>query len=164
MPPITCHILDSTIGKPASNVLCCLYKVDIIEPNETNGNLQEGELLFKDNARLIAMARTNNDGRVQNWNFNPKDNQEWLNENVGEIVFDKSSGIKWNSVKDGNYKIRFFVKEYFNRQKPGNSGDVSEINGFYSFVDINFMIKDPSQHYHIPLLLTNFGYTTYRGS
>jgi 2-oxo-4-hydroxy-4-carboxy-5-ureidoimidazoline decarboxylase len=36
--------------------------------------------------------------------------------------------------------------------------------GFYDVIPIRFRIDDPSQHYHIPLLLAPFGYSTYRGS
>jgi 5-hydroxyisourate hydrolase len=35
---------------------------------------------------------------------------------------------------------------------------------FYDLIPIRFRINDPSEHYHVPLLLAPFGYTTYRGS
>lgn len=38
------------------------------------------------------------------------------------------------------------------------------VNGFYPVVEIVFQVRDPSQHYHVPLLLSPFGYSTYRGS
>jgi 5-hydroxyisourate hydrolase len=38
------------------------------------------------------------------------------------------------------------------------------VNGFYPLVEIVFQVRDPSQHYHVPLLLSPFGYSTYRGS
>lgn len=37
-------------------------------------------------------------------------------------------------------------------------------NGFFPEASIVFRIEDPSQHYHVPLLLSPFGYSTYRGS
>jgi len=37
-------------------------------------------------------------------------------------------------------------------------------NSFYPLIDISFRVADPSVHYHVPLLLSPFGYTTYRGS
>ena len=37
-------------------------------------------------------------------------------------------------------------------------------NGFFPEVAIVFKVDDPSQHYHVPLLLSPFGYSTYRGS
>ena len=36
--------------------------------------------------------------------------------------------------------------------------------GFYPEVIITFRIDSPEQHYHVPLLLSPFGYSTYRGS
>ena len=38
------------------------------------------------------------------------------------------------------------------------------IDGFYPFAEIAFRVTDPTQHYHVPLLLNPFGYSTYRGS
>ena len=36
--------------------------------------------------------------------------------------------------------------------------------GFYDLVPIRFRVTDPAAHYHIPLLLSPYGYSTYRGS
>ena len=38
------------------------------------------------------------------------------------------------------------------------------VEGFYPEASIVFEVKDVSQHYHIPLLISPFGYSTYRGS
>lgn len=38
------------------------------------------------------------------------------------------------------------------------------IEGFYPEVSVVFEIRDPAQHYHVPLLLNPYGYSTYRGS
>lgn len=35
---------------------------------------------------------------------------------------------------------------------------------FYPVVEVSFVISDPAQHYHVPLLLSPFAYSTYRGS
>jgi len=37
-------------------------------------------------------------------------------------------------------------------------------DGFFPEVAISFRVVDPAQHYHVPLLLSPFGYSTYRGS
>uniref|UniRef100_A0A7S0G3L5 5-hydroxyisourate hydrolase n=1 Tax=Rhodosorus marinus TaxID=101924 RepID=A0A7S0G3L5_9RHOD len=55
----------------------------------------------------------------------------------------------------GTYKIRFEVADFF--AKSGSSC-------FYPYVEIVFNILDATQHYHVPLLISPFGYTTYRGS
>lgn len=57
-------------------------------------------------------------------------------------------------LKKGNYKIRFETKDYFDKEGVAT---------FYPFVDIVFTIAS-HEHYHIPLLLNPFGYSTYRGS
>lgn len=53
------------------------------------------------------------------------------------------------------YKLRFEVAPYLAEQTTA---------GLYPYVEIVFTVADPSQHYHIPLLLAANGYTTYRGS
>lgn len=58
------------------------------------------------------------------------------------------------SLVTGNYKMKFETKEYFTK---------NNIQTFYPFVEIVFEINT-SEHYHIPLLLNPFGYSTYRGS
>jgi 5-hydroxyisourate hydrolase len=59
------------------------------------------------------------------------------------------------SLQPGNYKIRFNTGAYFSAHN---------IQGFYPEVSIVFTIRDAAQHYHVPLLLSPFGYSTYRGS
>ncbi|TNM91174.1 5-hydroxyisourate hydrolase [Takifugu rubripes] len=53
------------------------------------------------------------------------------------------------------YKIHFETAKYWER--------IGE-TGFYPYVEIVFTINDPGQKYHIPLLLSPFSYSTYRGS
>ena len=57
-------------------------------------------------------------------------------------------------LQAGIYKFKFETKEYFEKQA---------IQTFYPFVEITFTITG-SEHYHVPLLLNPFGYSTYRGS
>jgi 5-hydroxyisourate hydrolase / 2-oxo-4-hydroxy-4-carboxy-5-ureidoimidazoline decarboxylase len=54
----------------------------------------------------------------------------------------------------GNYKLVFDTGNYFAAQK---------IKGFYPEVEIQFIVFDDA-HYHVPLLINPFGYSTYRGS
>ncbi len=54
----------------------------------------------------------------------------------------------------GPYKLKFDLEAYFER-----FGE----RAFYPFVEIVFMVTG-KEHYHIPLLLNPYGYTTYRGS
>ena len=41
---------------------------------------------------------------------------------------------------------------------------IKEVDLFFDNISISFQINDPKQHYHVPLLLSKFGYSTYRGS
>ncbi len=54
----------------------------------------------------------------------------------------------------GVYRLTFLIAEYFQRE-----GSTS----FYPFVEIVFDLTT-REHYHVPLLLNPFGYSTYRGS
>jgi 5-hydroxyisourate hydrolase len=58
-------------------------------------------------------------------------------------------------LEAGTYELRFRVGEYL-RQTTTPS--------FYDEIPIRFKIHDPSANYHVPLLLTPWGYSTYRGS
>lgn len=55
----------------------------------------------------------------------------------------------------GRYRMRFETSTYF---KANN------VEGFYPYVEVVFDIRALGQHYHVPLLLSPFGYSTYRGS
>lgn len=57
-------------------------------------------------------------------------------------------------LEPGIYQLIFDTASYFKSQ---------EIKGFYPQVTIAFEITDES-HYHVPLLLNPYGYSTYRGS
>jgi 5-hydroxyisourate hydrolase len=55
----------------------------------------------------------------------------------------------------GTYRLRFATGDYFRAQK---------VQGFYPEVQVVVAVEEPKAHYHIPLLLSPFGYSTYRGS
>ncbi|XP_029464190.1 5-hydroxyisourate hydrolase-like isoform X2 [Rhinatrema bivittatum] len=55
----------------------------------------------------------------------------------------------------GTYKMRFETGDYWQQFK---------MMSFYPYVEIVFTITVPNQKYHVPLLLSPFSYTTYRGS
>jgi 5-hydroxyisourate hydrolase len=56
----------------------------------------------------------------------------------------------------GAYCLRFDVGSYFRAARGTDS--------FYSVVNVEFNAADPSAHYHVPLLVSPYGYSTYRGS
>ena len=64
-----------------------------------------------------------------------------------------------DALQKGQYQLLFKVAAYLRR-----SGDELPEIPFLDDVVINFGINDPTQHYHVPLLLSAYGYSTYRGS
>ena len=59
------------------------------------------------------------------------------------------------ALSPGVYRLTFATAAYFEAQG---------LPVFYPRVEILFQVLDPSEHYHIPLLLSPYGYSTYRGS
>ena len=59
------------------------------------------------------------------------------------------------SLPPGTYRLRFDVGSYF---------AASGRETLYPVVEIVFRVTAGAEHYHIPLLLSPFGYSTYRGS
>jgi len=59
------------------------------------------------------------------------------------------------NLSAGNYRLSFDTKSYFAAQK---------IEGLYPLVQVHFGVVTGEEHYHVPLLLSPNGYTTYRGS
>ncbi len=113
MSQITTHILDTSLGCPATGVSIQLFQ-------QLDGDWQE-----------VGSGRTNSDGRVPD--LCPQ----------GQVL---DAGV---------YRMHFAISEYF----TANRSPV-----FYPWADVVFTIAEGGQHYHIPLLLSPFGYSTYRGS
>jgi 5-hydroxyisourate hydrolase len=59
------------------------------------------------------------------------------------------------TVEPGTYRMTFETGTYFRAQGTP---------GFYPYVSVVFELAAPAEHYHVPLLLSPFGYSTYRGS
>lgn len=114
MTGITTHILDATLGKPATGVTVKLF------------------LVKEDNRTLLVQKQTDADGRIKDFNI----------EQTGQFVV-------------GDYQLVFEVKPYFEQ---------AQRDSFYPKVCIDFSVTDTSQHYHVPLLISPFSYSTYRGS
>lgn len=58
-------------------------------------------------------------------------------------------------LEAGTWRLTFGVGNYFAAQG---------VESFYPEATIVFTIRDTGQHYHVPLLLSPYGYSTYRGS
>lgn len=55
----------------------------------------------------------------------------------------------------GTYRLTFGTLAYFASE---------ERESFYPEVAISFIVQDAAEHYHVPLLLSPYGFSTYRGS
>jgi 5-hydroxyisourate hydrolase len=67
--------------------------------------------------------------------------------------------LEGNALRGGRYELRFHVAEYF-RERGATLPDPP----FLDVVAIGFGVADPAQHYHVPLLVSPWSYSTYRGS
>jgi 5-hydroxyisourate hydrolase len=110
---ISTHILDTTLGQPATGVPIALARM-------TNNEWSP-----------ISDATTDQDGRC------------------------KHLLPSTQSLQPGTYRVHFDTATYYKQR---------QLDGLYPYVEIVFTVSDGEQHYHIPLLLTANGYTTYRGS
>ena len=86
-------------------------------------------------ARLVRSAITNADGRTD------------------------APLLEAGDMSAGIYEIAFHVGEYFRR-----AGTLGPGLPFLDVVPVRFAIGDPSAHYHVPLLVSPWSYSTYRGS
>ena len=112
--PITTHVLDTSLGKPAVGMHAAL---ETRTDETTWRNLSEGV--------------TDADGRINHL-------------------------MPGNSrLLPGVYRITFDTRAYFRGKN---------VDTFYPSVIIMFEIKDLTSHYHVPLLISPHGYSTYRGS
>lgn len=75
---------------------------------------------------------------------------EGLTDGNGRIAALLSSGER---LEQGAYRLIFDTGGYFKSERS-----------FYPEVTVEFFVEDPNSHHHIPLLLSPYGYTTYRGN
>ena len=77
---------------------------------------------------------------------------------IGRGTTDADGRVKTlltESPEPGTYRITFHVGAWFAQQ---------DVDAFYPEVAIAFQVKRGGEHFHVPLLLNPFGFTTYRGS
>ncbi|KAF9486302.1 Hydroxyisourate hydrolase, partial [Pholiota conissans] len=134
--PITCHVLDASTGKPAQGVV---IRLQLLEPSHGDDATLD---IFHPLAKgRFLVSVTNADGRCLDLLPPPR----------SELAVEEKTDL----VAGQTYKIIFKTKEYF---------ESTNRKSFYPWVEITFVINDPLDHYHIPLLISPYSFTTYKGS
>ena len=110
---VSTHVLDTSIGRPASAVTVVLQR------HETGA--------WVDLSRDV----TNPDGRAA------------------------ALAPAGHALAAGTYRLTFALGDYFARRG---------VESFYGTVTIEFIVRDAAAHYHVPLLVSPYGYSTYRGT
>ena len=86
-----------------------------------------------------------------------KSGEEW--KSIGVCVTDANghcNGMLGETLlAAGTYRLIFHAGAYFQAQR---------VESFYSDIPVVFEVRDARTHYHVPLLVSPFGYSTYRGS
>ncbi|EDO7648628.1 hydroxyisourate hydrolase [Campylobacter coli] len=92
--------------------------------------------------------------------YNLDQNRQWVK--ISEKFTKKNGRIadflpyeKTENRSFGVYKLKFYTKDYYISHK---------VDSFYPFVEVSFEFLKDQKHYHIPITLSPFGYSTYRGS
>ena len=85
-------------------------------------------------AEHLATAATNDDGRLD------------------------APILDGHAFSAGVYELRFHAGDYLRRTQRGSEP------AFLDVIPIRFGVNTPTDHYHVPLLLSPYGYSTYRGS
>ncbi|PYH41024.1 hydroxyisourate hydrolase [Aspergillus saccharolyticus JOP 1030-1] len=140
--PITCHVLNTLTGTPAANLpvtLTLLSPSTNTEPTATTTTFH---------------ATTNADGRVANWT---PANASSQSQSVSSVL----AALPAPDSKT-NWALRFEVGPWFEAQG---------VESFWPEVEVKFTVKGRGKegeegwrHYHVPVLLGPWNYSTYRGS
>ena len=120
---ITTHVLDVSRGMPAAGLA--------VQLEHRAGDTEEWQ--------LVGRARTNNDGRVKQF--------ETSGAGPEELAYSGQARVF--------YRLTFDTGAYFRAQN---------IATLYPAVVLVIETAEGATQYHVPLLLSPFGYTTYRGS
>lgn len=129
---ITCHVLDTTAGRPAKGIAVRLVgpstsQIFLSQTGASNSQVQHSY-----------SATTDADGRIKLWT--PLEGSTALS----EVLTGVQGASRWT--------LHFDTEGYF-----------GEGNTFFPEATIVFRVEQ-GQTYHVPLLLSPFTYTTYRGS
>ncbi|KAL6235600.1 hypothetical protein BDW75DRAFT_135722 [Aspergillus navahoensis] len=141
--PITCHVLNTLTGTPAANLPVTLTLLS--SPSSAAAS------------NVIFTATTNADGRVASWTPATTDASASTTSRVPDIL----ASLSAPDTKT-NWALRFEVGPWFEAQG---------VESFWPEVEVKFTVKGRGKegeegwrHYHVPVLLGPWNYSTYRGS
>jgi len=83
------------------------------------------------------------------------------------VRLEERTGAGWRNLAEGRTDADGRIKEWGRALGAGTyrlTFETAGLSDFYPEVTVAFTIDDPEQHYHVPLLLSPFAYSTYRGS
>ena len=151
-PPITAHVLDTTLGRPAAGIPVALMSMPSISPPPPSPQAGYHTPFSSSEPKILATSKTNFDGRVAHWDLATNEHGQ-----KAEI----------STEKGRVYMLRFETHDYYTTH-------YGEAGGFFPWVDVVFVMgggdagdgraEEERKHYHVPVLLSRFGYSTYRGS
>lgn len=93
-----------------------------------------------------------------------------------EVTLEQRNGTQWRELASGVTDARGRIKALYPEDKPIAAADYRIVfktgehyrrqgkATFFPRIPVEFTVDAPTQHYHIPLLLSPFGYSTYRGN
>jgi 5-hydroxyisourate hydrolase len=81
--------------------------------------------------------------------------QDWAQVGAGRTGDDGRLAELGAAATPGRYRLRFDTGAYF---------EGADTPAFFPEVTVQFVVERPEEHHHVPLLLSPFGYSTYRGS
>ena len=127
---ISTHLLDINSGNPADGVKT--------ELRYTSSLKKAQQFKFEG---FIAEGITDINGRISDWITLDANKEKYI----------------YGSPQIGYYQLKFYIREYFLRQKQET---------FWPIISVEFEViqKDINRHFHVPYLVSNYGLTTYRGS
>lgn len=136
--PITCHVLDTTAGRPAAGMRVRL-EGPMPSPGAAASAGASGTLKTFE-------SDTDEDGRVKVWLPYSAETAS------GEVPVYTLLDVLGSITGPSRWTLRFDTAGYFGEDKT-----------FFPEATIVFRVEE-GQHYHVPLLLSPYSYTTYRGS
>ncbi|MDX6260922.1 MAG: 5-hydroxyisourate hydrolase [Kribbellaceae bacterium] len=141
MSTLSTHVLDTTLGQPAQGVPVHLARLTPSRPGDPGQPAPpQPELLRPPEAAPLPSADTTADSSA-----------------VGSGTTDgdgRISEFTEEQLEPGTYRLRFDTAAY---------AAATNQESFFPEVVVTFLITD-ERHYHVPLLLSPFAFSTYRGS